>query len=87
MNGNAATFTGPVIGANPVFDSAVVIAVPAVLAVTVGKLTADAAKDFPDNDYTSTWTFGFGAFTSTMKVAAPYNIVLAIKKPAAQDRV
>lgn len=85
MNAATAT-TGPILGDNPVFDSAVVIGVPATLGLTVGKTTATAAKDFPGESYVSTWAFDFTGFASTVKINAPYNIVLDLRKPAGTDR-
>lgn len=82
MNSNAETYTGPVMGDNSVFDSAVVLSAPAILGVTVDKTTTTAAKDFPGDSYVSRWVFDFKSFVSTVKIKSPYNIILDIRKPS-----
>jgi hypothetical protein len=76
------TNIGPVIDANPVFDSVAVGTKPMDLDVTVSKTAAaDQAKIYPGEKYSTTFAFKFTNFTD-IKITPPYNLVMTLAKPA-----
>jgi len=74
-----ATVFGPVLDSNPVFDSVAVGAASVELGLAVTKTaTADQAKQFPGESYSTTLAFEFGNFADTTKIEAPYNLVMTL---------
>jgi hypothetical protein len=74
------TNIGPVLDANPVFDSVAVGVAAVDFTLTV---TKSAAINYPGESYSATFAFEFGNFAPSTKIAAPYNIVMTLGKSPA----